>query len=145
MPQQDFSVGRDIQSVTINTPFGILAPSLVTDFSAKPEVSKKKSKGLTDGLVRTIVMQEGYNGTIELDRKNQAVDRFFAQLEAAYYAGQNIGYSTIMQTIQEKDGTISQFQFVGVVLVLEDAGHWKTDELVHMKLMFEAQQRIVVS
>ncbi len=142
MSQQNFSLGRDTQQITINTPFGILAPSLITDFWAKPETNLKKSKGLLTGVINPVLTQEGYTGGLELDRQNAAVDAFFAAYEAAYYAGQNIGYSTILHSIQEANGTLSQFQFVGVVLMLEDAGHWKSDEIVRQKLGFFAQQRV---
>jgi hypothetical protein len=140
MPANGFSLGRD-NSITINTPFGPLVPSLITNFDSKQEHVKKQSKGM-DGRVRNIIFPDGWTGTLEVDRQNSNVDDFFAALEAAYYAGQNIGSSTITQTISEANGAVSQYQYVGVNFEYTDAGSWKQDDITHQKLTFTAEQRI---
>jgi hypothetical protein len=140
MPINGFSVGRD-QSITINTPFGVLAPSLITKFDSKQEHTEKKVKGI-DGRVRSVVFPDGWTGTLEVDRQNSGLDDFFAQLEAAYYAGQNITTSTITQSIVEVSGAVSQYQYIGVNFKFDDAGGWQQDDTVHQKLSFIAEQRV---
>lgn len=140
MPINGFSVGRD-NSITINTPQGIIAPGLITKFDAKQEHTTKKVKGM-DGIVRNVVFPDGWNGTVEIDRQDATVDSFCAATEAAYYAGQNIATSTITQSITEVNGTVSQYQYVGVNFEFSDMGSWQQDDTVHQKLTFHAQQRI---
>lgn len=140
MPLNGFSVGRD-NAITINTPFGVLAPSLITNFEAKQDHTEKKVKGM-DGVVRNVIFPDGWEGTLDVDRQDSTLDDFFANLEAGYYAGQSFGTSTITQSIAEANGSITQYQYVGVNFRYDEAGSWKQDDTVHQKVHFIAQQRI---
>lgn len=143
MPLNGFSVGRDI-ATNIQTPTGSLVLSLITKFSAKPETTDKKVKGL-DGVTRHLIFPDGWTGDFEVERQDSNVDDFFAAQEANYYAGQNLLPSTITETITEVSGATTQYQFSGVILKLVDAGDWEGDNTVKQKLTFFAETRIKVA
>lgn len=143
MPLNGFSVGRD-STTTISTSDGTLSPTLITKFSTKRDSTEKKVKGL-DGVTRTLSFPDGWSGTFEMDRQDATLDRYFANVDANFYAGLDQSTGTIMHTIQEVDGSISQFQYVGVNLKLDDAGDWVADDTVKQKLSWTAERRIEVA
>jgi hypothetical protein len=143
MPINGFSAGRDI-AVNIQTPTGPLELSLVTKFTSKPENTDVKVKGM-DGRTRNLRFPNGWSGSFEIERQDSTVDDYFALDEASYYAGVNIQSSTITETITDPDGSVSQYQFVGVMFKLDDAGSWEGDKTVKQKISFVAEQRIKLS
>jgi len=139
MPVNGFSVGRDV-TLTIVGPSGPLNFSLITGFTAKPEQSEKKVKGL-DGITRHARFPDGWTGSFDIERQDSTVDDYFAALEANYYAGINEQPCTITETISEVSGAVTQFRFLNVLLKLDDAGDWSGDNTVKQKLSFMASQR----
>jgi hypothetical protein len=143
MPLNGFSIGRDT-STTISTADGVLRPTLITKFTTKRDSTEKKVKGL-DGITRTLSFPDGWSGSFEIDRQDSAIDDHFANVDANYYSGLDQSPGTIMQTIQEPNGSVRQYQFVGVTLKLDDAGDWVSDDTVKQKLSFSAERRIKVA
>lgn len=139
MPINSQSLGKDI-SFTVVTPSGTLALNGKTDYEIKPMYSELKHKDL-DGTTSHAYVPDGWQIGIKLERRDPAVDRYFAQLEASYYAGANLVPGTILETIQEADGSVSQFQYTGVVLRYDDAGSWKSDAFVPVSLTGMAVRR----
>lgn len=142
MPLNSFSVGRDI-SLDITGPNGPLLFSQITSFHRKQDSTDQKIKSL-DGVTRHLRFFDGWSGDFEIERQDPTIDRYFSQLEANYYQGLNELPVTITETITEVDGSISQFRYVQVLLKLEDAGTYKGDASVHMKVSFVAARRIQV-
>jgi hypothetical protein len=143
MPINGFSVGRDVV-LDIVGPDGPIRFSLITKFSSKPDTEDKKIKGL-DGRTRPVIFAMGWSGTFEAERTNDEIDSYFAQLEANYHAGINNPPCTITETIQEADGSVSQYRFEGVMLKLDDAGSWEGGNTVNQKLSFTASERKKIS
>lgn len=145
MPMNGQSVGRDV-SLDLITSKGILAiaSTAITKFDTTPVTTNTTSKGL-DGLTRYGVFPDGWKGTLEIDRMNGTLDAFWAQIEADFYAGVNTMPGTITETIQEPDGSISQFRYTGVMFDFKDAGSKVANQLVKQKLDFMAARRIKVS
>ena len=145
MPLNQMSVGRDV-TVQVFDPNagGVVSIKNITMFDAKPSTIQIKSKGI-DGIVRHATEPDGWSGSFDVDRYGPNVDRLFALLESNYYAGVNIQSQTITQTIQEADGSVSQYRFTGVALVYSDAGSWSNGKQVTQKITWNASQRILVS
>lgn len=144
MPFNNFSIGKDVV-LDVVTPSGVLAlPVTTTGFEAKPQYNRIKSIGL-DGLNREASVPQGWEGTITLDRRDSAIDDFFAKQEAGYYAGQNVMTATITETISESDGSVSQYQYTNVSLRFEEAGNKKGDDKIEQKIGFFASQRLQVA
>lgn len=141
MPLNSINVGRDT-TIVMNDPTagGVPAIAYVTSFDTKQDHTRLKSKGL-DGTVRNAVEPEGWSGKITLDRANQNLDKLFAILEAAYYNGTNVQPQTITQTIQESDGTITQWQYVGCAIGYDEAGSWANGKFISQSVSWCAAKR----
>lgn len=142
MPINGFSVGRDT-SLDIISPNGPLDFGLVTNFHSKQEAIEKMVKGI-DGISRPVRFYNGWTGTIDLERRGPDVDIYFALSEQNYYDGVDEGSCTITETMQEPDGSISQFRYIGVLLKYDDAGARTGDNTIQQKLSFMASRRIKV-
>jgi hypothetical protein len=144
MPANNFTIGKDI-SLTIVTTSGILAlPITTTSFDAKPQYNKVRGVCL-DGVNRGFNAPTGWDLTFGLDRSSSVVDDFFAQQEAGYYAGQNTLTGSISETIQEANGSVSQYRYTGVILALDDAGKFTGDAKVSQTISAFASQKLKVA
>ena len=141
MPVNGFSVGRDVSlDIYDNNSRSILKIGTVTDFDAKQRATRIEVKRI-DGTVAFLELPQGWEGSIGLERSDRNLDDFIANLEANYYTGQGILAATITETITEPDGTLTQYRFEGCVFKLDDAGSWKGDATVKMKLTWAASKR----
>jgi hypothetical protein len=143
MPVNSFSVGRDA-TLTIVTASGPLNLNLVTGFHSSPDMAQIKVKGL-DGITRHARFFDGWKGGFDIERSDSVVDDYFAQLEANYYAGINEQPATITETITETSGAVSQYRYLNVLLMLDDAGSWAGDQTVKQKLSFVAARRVKIA
>lgn len=139
MPQNGYSVGRDI-SLNVMTPTGQLVINRITGFESKQESSKSKVKRL-DGINDSLRFFEGWSGSFTVERADSIVEDYFIQLEANYYAGLNEQPATILETITNPDGSVSQYRYERVILSLDDAGNWQGDATVKIKVSFEAARK----
>lgn len=142
MPINDFTVGRDI-SLTIVTASGPLSFNLLTDFQSKQDTTKKRIKGL-DGKTRFVRFFDGWSGSLKVQRRDSTVDDYFAQLEAAYYAGINEQAVSITDIKTERNGALTQYRYFGVLLDLDDAGKYSGDDTVDQAISFVAERRIKI-
>jgi hypothetical protein len=143
MPVNGFSIGRDV-SLVVNAPEGIQRFSLITGFDSKPLTTDAKVKGL-DGVTRHVIFHDGWQGTFSLERQDNSLEAYWAKLEDDYYSGFAQTAATITETIQEVDGSLSQFRYDGVIFKLDDAGEKKGDKTIAQKLSFVCSRRILVS
>lgn len=141
MPVNGYSIGRDAV-LTINTPSGLLRVT-ITNFDAKPVYTDLKSVPLNDAPVHMSV-PSGWNGSFKLDRMDSKIDDYVAAYEAAYWAGQNMLFGSITQTISEADGSTSKYKFTKVNLKVTDTGAWSAEQKVEQSVTFEASKRIKV-
>lgn len=143
MPVNNFNVGRDF-TIQITNYDGINKNfTLMTAFSKKQETHSIKIMGM-DGTVRFLELPAGWNGSFSVDRQNRDLDDYFAKLETDYYSGLNVQAITITETIQEVDGSTSQYRYTGVVFKLDDAGNVSGDKQVAMKVAWSASRRLQV-
>ena len=144
MPINNQSLGKDIQ-FTITTSNGTsITLNGKTDYDIKPMFSELKHKD-QEGETEFAYVPDGWQISFKVERRDPIVDNYFAQLEADYYAGVNILPGTILETIQEKDGSVSQFRYTKVVLKYDDAGNWKSDSFIPISLTAMATRRIKVA
>ena len=143
MPINNLSVGRDL-SFALALPTGNIAINGVTDYEIKPMFTDLKHKGL-DGNVLHAAIPDGWQVSLRVERADAQVDDYFAQLEAAYFAGTNIQGATLVETIQEVNGSTSQFRYTNVSLKYDAAGTYKGDSFVQIALTGSASRRIQVA
>lgn len=134
MPLDGLTSGIDhkITFVDIN---GVEQYSLLESFTSKEDATVSKEIQM-DGNVRHPKFHVGWSGSFVLQRNSPFADSYFAAQEASYYLGADQLNLTITETIQENDGSVSQWQYAGVVLVYEDAGNYSGTEIVKQRVSF---------
>jgi hypothetical protein len=145
MPQSGLSIGRDARFDFY--PAGgspLLLPTLLK-FSAKKVTKKLTVKPLSGLPIHLNFQEDGWQGNFEVSRADGTLDKYFATVEANYYTGAKQPTGTIQQTIHEVDGTVSTYQFQGVVLYYDDAGDYESEKNVIQKVSFLASTRVLLS
>lgn len=142
MPQNGKSMGRDL-SIIINTQNGVLkiTPDLIGSYTRDPMSDVKSWLPIT-GIEEDVVIPKKWGGSIELIRKGPVIDLFWANFEAAYYNGVSIQPSSMIETIEEPDGSTSQWNYINVILRLTKGGDWRGDEFVNQTLEWTATRRL---
>jgi hypothetical protein len=131
-----FSVGRDTQLVLIG-PNGRVDLNHVTGFESRQLTAAVRVSRL-DGVQLGAELPKGWEGSFEVERADSTLDDFISSLEQSYYNGSGPGLGSIYQYVTETDGSVSTYQFDGVVFKLVSAGVWKGDASVKQKLEFFA-------
>lgn len=139
MPAAGLTIGADSKLTFVDVN-GINRFLLLSNFTFKEDANINK-KVMMDGEVRLPKFHTGISGSFNIERSNNDTDAYFASQEAAYYLGGDQLPMTITQTITESNGTVSQYQFTNVVLVLENGGSYSGEESVSMSVSFMASRR----
>lgn len=139
MATTQFSIGRDCQLVVIG-PAGRVDISYVTGFESSQMTQPVRIDRL-DGVQMATELPKGWEGSFEVERGSSAVDDFIASAEQAYRATGSLPYGMIYQYVTEPDGSLSTYQFDGVVFRLGNSGLWRGDGAVKQKLLFFAASR----
>lgn len=140
MPMNGYSVGRDVSIDIFGQVNGVVTPKEVTMFEKKQRTNRVEIKRI-DGIVDFLELPQGWEGSIEVERADNTLDDYFATLEANYYSGKNIVTATISETIQEPNGSISQYRYERVMFKYSDAGQAKNDASIKLKLDWVASKR----
>jgi len=139
MPINGLTIGKDV-SLDINGATGPLAfTGSLTSFSAKQDTSTTRTKFL-DGRNIPTKFYDGWSGSFMMERQSSVVLDYFVQLEDNYHAGLTETPIVITETIQEVDGSVSQYRYTNVVLTLDDAGVYSTDGTVKQSVSFMADR-----
>lgn len=139
MATTTFSLGRDTQLVVIG-PSGRIDLTHVTSFESRQMTHPIRVDRL-DGSQLAAELPKGWEGSFEVERGNSAIDDFIAAAEAQFFQNGPAKPSTLYQYVSETDGSVSTYQYDGVVFKLAAAGQWKGDQSVKQKLDFFASRR----
>ena len=134
-----FSVGRDCQLVVMGA-YGRIDLTHVTAFESR-QVTASVRVDRIDGSQLAAELPKGWDGHFDLERGSSAVDDFIARVEEAYFGGKAVPTGTLYQYVTEADGSVSTYQFDGVVFKLVQAGTWRGDQSVRQRLEFFAGSR----
>lgn len=141
MPVGGQSLGKDVRVVLVTANGTLNIPAAaITKFSAQPQTADEKRIGL-DGEARHNITHGGWKIDLEIDRFDSTMDDFWAAAEEAYYAGQNLPWGYIQETIQEPNGGTSQYRYEKVAYKVTDIGAREGDKVVKMKLEALASRR----
>ena len=94
-----------------------------------------------DGSQLGAELPKGWEGSFEVERGTSALDDFIYSVEQGFYNGSGSQTGTIYQYVTETDGSVSTYQFDGVVFKLASASVWKGDASVKQKLEFFATRK----
>lgn len=142
MPINGFTVGRDV-TVTLAGPGGttiVIPASEVTHFEKRPLRREDWSRPLNSPPI-PLYQPDGWRGQVGIDRQDASLDTFQANLEAQFWAGQNILSGWILETVTETNGTQTQYRYDDVMYWVEDPGMATADRRVQQRLDFCAGTR----
>ena len=139
MPLDGLTSGID-HKLTFTDINGVEQFALIESFTSKEDATTDKLIQM-DGNVRHPKFHQGWSGSFVLQRNSSFTDAYFAAQEASYYIGLDQVPATITETITENDGTVSQWQYTGVILTLEDAGSYSGTEIVKQSVSFMAARK----
>ena len=134
-----YSIGRDCQVVLLWNGIRVDLRDVV-GFQAEQQVKLQRSDPLNSVPVE-FNTPAGWRGQFQLDRGSSALDDLVAAIEAAFWNAGVIGSGTIYQYLNEADGSVSTYEFVGVALTLTNSGHYKAENIVTQSVNFFASQR----
>lgn len=134
-----FSIGRDTQLVVMG-PTGRVDLSHVTGFESRQMTSPVRVSRI-DGTQLAAELPKGWEGSFEVERGSSTLDDLISTLEQNFYSGGSVAPGMMYQYITESDGSVSTYQFDGVVFKLTTAGVWKGDSSVKQKLEFYATRK----
>jgi hypothetical protein len=140
MPLDGLTSGIDTK-LTFTDANGVEQFALLESFNSK-EDAPIETQIQIDGQVRHPKFHQGWSGSFMLQRNSAFQDTFFALQEAAYYQGLDQIPATITQTIQENDGSVSQWQYTQVVMSFDDAGTYSGTDIVKQRVSFNAARRL---
>lgn len=120
---------------------GIEKFTILESFTAKEDAPISKEIAM-DGTTRHPQFHQGWSGTAIFERGDHFLDDYIAAKERNYYLSGDQIDLTITQSISELDGTVTQYQFTGVVLTLEDGGNYSGTEIVKQSISFMAKRRL---
>jgi hypothetical protein len=133
------NVGKDV-TWDVVTSAGLMTIDITTSFHAKPAYTEVSSKAV-DGKTRKAYIPNGHDITIKLDRAGPDVEDFFTQAEADYFDGLPLQSGSITETVQEPDGSVSQYRYEEVILKLDDTGERSGDKLIQMSIAGHATRK----
>jgi len=145
MGANSFNVGRDGAQLTIRDSIqGTVNFNGMISFDTKPRTKKLESETI-DGETRFRSLPNGHEGTFEFDREDSSVTDYFANKEANFFANLPPEDVFITHTINNMNGTVSQHQYIGVDLALDDDGTYKGLDKVVQKVSWRASHKILLS
>lgn len=111
------------------------------NFASKPDDEFTHVNHM-NGRRGTIQYKNGWSGSFEIARQGADFDNYWANQESRYYNGLFSANTSIMQTVKEPDGSITQWQFINVTLMYDDAGTWEHGHEVRQRVSFFAERRL---
>ena len=112
-------------------------------WSSKPRINRKEID-IMAGFSYDLAFNRGWQGDITLQRYEGKFDNYwYTNVEIPVQNGAPYPTFTIIQTINETDGSISRYTFVGALITYDDAGKYSNEEGVVQTLNFTAPGRTV--
>ena len=144
MPAPRLNLGIDC-TVAIIAPASLpLVQNHVTGFEAS-QIVERIRVNRCDGVQLGADLPKGWEGTFEIDRAGPGVDNFIAAAEAAWYSAGNPGAGgQLFQFINETLGGATTLLYSGCTFALMQAGTWRIDAPVKVRLSFWAATRMLM-
>ena len=143
MPQGQFSLGRDIGLTIVTPQLGRITLNTITSFKSKSDDNVQKLI-LINGITDHLRFFQGWSGSFDVERSSAILDQYFAALESDYFLGIPEAAASITETIQEVNGSVSQYRYPGVILSYADAGEFTGDKSVRQSMTFVSRRRVQI-
>ena len=122
----------------------LLFNTALESFSSKPDTSIEKFVQ-ADGQTRHPKFHMGGSGSFIVGRESSYIDDYFITQQNIYLSGGNQVDVTVTETVQEGDGSITQYQYVNCVLTLDDSGTWSGTAIVKQHISFAYSKKTKLS
>ena len=139
-----YNVGRDVTLDIIDPDEGELRFSIITGFEANARTQQLESRPLS-GEALFADLPDGWEGTLEIDRANAELDRWYARRETAYFRGARLNNISITETVNEIDGSVTSFRYTNVSMTLSGGRTVRGNEKVPQRVTWRASRREIVS
>jgi hypothetical protein len=107
------------------------------NFDSKP-LNVRVPVSLMRGTKVDLIFQQGRSGSLSIQRTNSNLDVYWSTLEAQIRAGLPRPTWSIIQTIKETDGTITQINYVQSQITYDESGTYTNEQGVVQMLNFTA-------
>lgn len=145
MPVNGHSLGSDC-TIDVYDPISGEIKTLAGRTAFEPrQMTEASMRRRMDGTVHPVTIPGGWEGTISLDRTDDEVDRWMSQVEDAYYAGRNVAAGSITETLNNPDGSMSQYRYEEVLFRYDNAGRRSGEAVIETSLSWQAARRRKVS
>lgn len=138
-----FNVGRDVSLTFVDPVQGVIAFAIKTGWSATAQYDQLDSKGL-DSNPKFDAIPHGWRLTLDMDRANGNCDRYFAERERAYFAGEDVPLVSISETIRETNGGVSVYRFSDVSITMDEST-FRGNQITTQRVTGMAARRIRVA
>lgn len=98
-----------------------------------------------NGISQDVIEDRGWRGEIVIARSNGDLDVFWSTLETEIRAGLIRPTYTIIQNVNETDGSVSQMTFYACALTYDAGGMFSLEEVAMQKLSFTSPARVVTN
>lgn len=132
MPANGFNLGGDLQMVIVDDQQGLQTFNIQTMADFRQLTARIKSVAL-DGKTRYAELPEGWEMDLDFDRADAGLMDYMARNEDIYLNGGRPGIITVSATVNEVDGSVSQYQLTGGAMKLTNGGTFKGNDKVPQK------------
>lgn len=139
MPVNGLTSGID-SKITFTDADGVQKFAILESFHSSENADAPEQVAM-DGSTRFPKFHKGWKGSFVFERTSDVLDRYIALQESAYYQGIDQKPGTITQTITNVDGSVSQYSFSNVVLILENAGDYTGTDIVKQTFSWMASRK----
>lgn len=131
--------------ISISDPVaGIIDLGKIVSFTHKEDASIP-GKPLMDGTILIPKFREGYSGNITAERTNNAFDLYTSIQDERYYNGLDETLCTMIVTISELNGALTQLTFIETQLVATHLGDYQGQDTVRFEISFKSRFRKVTA
>jgi hypothetical protein len=106
-------------------------------------VTERRPVPLMSGIKLDLIFYQGWRCDFTIQRTNSNLDVYWSNIEAQVRAGAPMPTWTIIQRIQETDGTITELTFPECGITYDAAGTFANEEGVMQKVSVTAPARLV--
>jgi len=142
----NFTVGRDASAVLIAPNGSTITLPALTQISEKPQYKQVTSEPL-DLPPERRYLPAGHEMTLSFDRVDGAVDNYFSQIEAGWWAngtsdGGTAPTGAMFVYVTNPDGSQSTHNYQGLSFGLTDGGTFTVDQVVKMEISGFAGKKV---
>lgn len=106
-------------------------------------VTARVPVSIMSGTKLDLIFEHGWSGSFSIQRTGSKLDEYWSALEAQVRAGVPRPTFTIIQRINESDGTKTQLKFIRCAITYDQAGNYANEEGVVQQLTFTSPARFV--